>query len=257
MRYGRLVRHLLLAVLLGAVSSVISAQDKITVNAASAVDRNEMEARLELLDTVNRMVEFRHLANPHGYEKDSGFTAGFYLHKERLERALAADGPTAPPTGRMLQIVAQAVQDYERNREDFLAFHFDMKRRSSRLGEEELARMEPQHLLGSLLAFTLLVEARDPELADVLKKGSYMWPFCMTQNSTSEKPDPEVKRKLLVQLAELQKRGFSIPFMVELASRTKFSEPLSADDLEVWQRAGIPDAVIRAALESSRVGGRN
>src|SRR4051812_22212152 len=244
MRYSQFLRHLLLAALLGAGSSPVLAQDKALGNTAPGATRDEVRARLDLLDTVSRMVEVRHLTNPHGYEKSPSFSGEFSLYRPRLEKVLAADGPTAPPAGKMVQILAQAVLDYERNREDFGTFRFNILERESKLSGE-LARMEPQQLLGNLLTFTLLVEARDPELADTLKKGSYVWPFCRTQNSTVEKPGFESKKYLLVQFVDLQRRGFSIPFMIELARRTKLPEPLSADDLVAWKQAGIPDAVIR------------
>ncbi|HEX4960626.1 MAG TPA: hypothetical protein VF173_07285 [Thermoanaerobaculia bacterium] len=252
MRYGQFLRYLLLAVLFGIGSSAVLAQEKALGDTAPAIVRDGVRARLDLLDTVSRMVEVRHITNPHGYEKSDSFTGEFYLYKTRLEKLLASDGPTAPSADKMLQSLAQAIQEYERNREDFSVFHFSIIMGHEPKLSEELARIEPQQLLGTLLTFTLLVEARDPELAKTLKKGSYVWPFCRTQNSTVEKS--ESKKRLLVQLVDLKQRGFSIPFMMELAHRTKLSEPLTADDLVVWTRAGIPNEVIRAALESSTAG---
>lgn len=51
-------------------------------------------------------------------------------------------------------------------------------------------------------------------------------------------------------LVALQKEGFSEDLLVAFVRQTRLSAPLTADDMLDWKRAGLPQPVVKAALEA-------
>ena len=68
---------------------------------------------------------------------------------------------------------------------------------------------------------------------------------------TAERPaggltPAEMKEKLVA----LQKEGFTEDLLVAFVRQTRLSAPLTADDMLDWKRAGLPQPVVKAALEA-------
>lgn len=56
-------------------------------------------------------------------------------------------------------------------------------------------------------------------------------------------------QELLAELVKLKQQGFTTDLMVNYVRQKRLSSPLTADDMVKWKDAGIPQEVIRAALD--------
>jgi len=54
---------------------------------------------------------------------------------------------------------------------------------------------------------------------------------------------------LLAELVKLKKQGFTADLLVDYVRKKNLSGPLTADDMVEWKNAGIPQEVIKAALD--------
>ncbi|HXU46218.1 MAG TPA: hypothetical protein VN783_11885 [Thermoanaerobaculia bacterium] len=57
---------------------------------------------------------------------------------------------------------------------------------------------------------------------------------------------------MLDQLVQLKKKGFGTDLLVDFVHQKGLSRSLSADDLVAWKNAGMPQEVIKAALEKGK-----
>jgi hypothetical protein len=58
--------------------------------------------------------------------------------------------------------------------------------------------------------------------------------------------------ELLADLAKLKKQGFTTELLVDYVNQRRLTKTLSADDLVKWKESGMPDEVIKAALERAK-----
>jgi len=63
---------------------------------------------------------------------------------------------------------------------------------------------------------------------------------------------PITPSELLADLVKLKKQGFTTELLVDYVNQKTLSSTLSADDLVAWKKAGMPDEVIKAALERAK-----
>ena len=63
---------------------------------------------------------------------------------------------------------------------------------------------------------------------------------------------PITPSELLADLVKLKKQGFTTDLLVDYVNQKTLSATLSADDLVAWKKAGMPDEVIKAALERAK-----
>jgi len=68
-------------------------------------------------------------------------------------------------------------------------------------------------------------------------------------SATSATSAPMAPADLLSELIKLKKQGFGTDLLVDYIHQHTVSAPLSADELVKWKQAGMPDEVIKAALD--------
>lgn len=76
----------------------------------------------------------------------------------------------------------------------------------------------------------------------------------MSQAVSSERKAGDVltPEAILDELVKLKKKGFDTDLLVGFVDQKGLSRSLSSDDLVAWKNAGIPDAVIKAALAKGK-----
>lgn len=57
---------------------------------------------------------------------------------------------------------------------------------------------------------------------------------------------------MLEELVRLKKKGFDADLLVGFVDQKGLSRSLSSDDLVAWKNAGMPEAVIKAALAKGK-----
>ena len=55
--------------------------------------------------------------------------------------------------------------------------------------------------------------------------------------------------ELLAELVKLKKQGFTTDLLVNYVNQKNLSSTLSADDMVEWKNAGMPQEVIKAAMD--------
>jgi hypothetical protein len=76
----------------------------------------------------------------------------------------------------------------------------------------------------------------------------------MTQTTSAERKAGDVltPEAMLDELVKLQKKGFDADLLVGFVDQKGLSRSLSSDDLVAWKNAGMPEAVIKAALAKGK-----
>lgn len=76
----------------------------------------------------------------------------------------------------------------------------------------------------------------------------------MTQATSTERKAGDVltPEAMLEELVKLKKKGFDTDLLVGFVDQKGLSRTLSSDDLLAWKNAGLPDAVIKAALAKGK-----
>jgi len=78
-------------------------------------------------------------------------------------------------------------------------------------------------------------------------------PHAAAPSSSSAATAPDAARvtpsALLAELVKLKKQGFDTDLLVDYVNKKTLTAALSSDDLVKWKQAGMPEAVIKAALE--------
>jgi len=248
MRHRRfVVKGLVLLFLMAARTAAIQAQDETSQGIRKTVILVPSSVRRELLETAARLAEVRYKANPHGYERDSPFISEFLTLQKRLDRLLASDAPvTTWSATDMVEGLSSALDAYNANLLDFGQFYAANTKEG---GSSSLRSLPASRIAANLLTLYLITQAADPDLASDLKKGSFIWPFCLTKNHVAELTEPGVPAyALLLQLSRLKKEGYSVSFMVEFVNHLKLGEGFSTSEVLSWSAQGIPDEVIRLVL---------
>jgi hypothetical protein len=259
MNYRKFPLYLLLALLLGEGSNGALAQDPFgSFRGAPIREAGAPSATTarEALDTVSRFVELRSTTNPHGYEKDFDFMSRFSSIRGNIQSLLVNSGPSATlSSSEIIETVTSALWQYEENHDDFLAFYHENIRPSlpapgeRQLTDTKLASMPPVDIAANILSLYLFVQAKDPLLADRMKKGSYIWPFCRTLNHGGSGNNSGVSTKqLLLQVDTLMKDNYSVSFLTEFVRHAKLTNAFTSEDLARWKLRGVPLEVITAAL---------
>lgn len=70
--------------------------------------------------------------------------------------------------------------------------------------------------------------------------------------SAAPSTPPVTPSELLADLVKLKTQGFKTELLVDYVNQKSLSSTLSADDLVAWKKAGMPEEVIKAALERAR-----
>ena len=65
-------------------------------------------------------------------------------------------------------------------------------------------------------------------------------------------PPSVTPAELLADLVKLKKQGFTTDLLVDYVNQKTLSSTLSADDLVAWKKEGMPQEVIKAALERAK-----
>ena len=75
-----------------------------------------------------------------------------------------------------------------------------------------------------------------------------------TTTATAAAPSapPVTPAELLADLVKLKKQGFTTDLLIDYVNQKSLSSALSADDLVNWKKEGMPQEVIKAALERAK-----
>lgn len=74
-------------------------------------------------------------------------------------------------------------------------------------------------------------------------------PSASSSSSSSKDSASITPSALLAELVKLKKQGFDTDLLVDYVNKKTLTSALSSDDLVKWKQAGMPEAVIKAALE--------
>jgi hypothetical protein len=242
MSHRTLLHPFLLAALLGAGNNTALAQTPFfgyPGDAPSAEAPAPPTTAREALDTMSRLVELRSMTNPHGYEKNLEFTSKFHSIRGQIQSLINNGTSATLSSNEILEVVGPALRQYEDNRYDFASFYLDKIKPSLLTPEERqptdttLARMHPVDIAANILSLYLFVQAKNPFLADLMKKGSYIWPFCRTlDHGTSGANSGISPKQLLLQVDMLMKDNFSLHSSQSLSDMRSSTKPLR---LKTWR----------------------
>ncbi|HXU29428.1 MAG TPA: hypothetical protein VN851_02525 [Thermoanaerobaculia bacterium] len=103
-------------------------------------------------------------------------------------------------------------------------------------------------------------EAYAAALADTQLQGAWLGkseplsaaPMTASVSSERKAGDVLTPEAMLEELVKLKKKGFDADLLVGFVDQKGLSRSLSSDDLLAWKNAGMPDAVIKAALAKGK-----
>ena len=235
--------HRLFLVMLLAIGTNPAAFAQLSSGQGERAHSSTSARRQELLDTLDRLVDLRHKVNPHGYEKDLSFTGEFYSARARIARLLESPPILSNETS---DVISSLLREYEVNHAEFVAFVANNPANDGM--DPKLAAMSPPDIAADILTLFLIVNARDPDLAEFLKKSSYIWPFCRTRDQVASTPEVGISAyQLLAVVQNLRKSDFSTSYIIETVQHERILRSLSLDDLARWRKLGIPQEIINAA----------
>ena len=84
------------------------------------------------------------------------------------------------------------------------------------------------------------------------KSGPIATPATQTVSSERKSDDVLTPEAMLDELVRLKKKGFDADLLVGFVDQKGLSRSLTSDDLLAWKNAGMPDAVIKAALAKGK-----
>jgi hypothetical protein len=89
----------------------------------------------------------------------------------------------------------------------------------------------------------------EPALQDAWLGKSTAGSASSASSSSAPAAKPMAPSELLSELVKLKKQGFGTDLLVDYVKQHSLNATLSADDLVKWKQAGMPDEVIKTALD--------